>query len=235
MLILNTIMIPQAILFDLDGTLIDTAPDLIEATQRVLDDNHLPRINPEHLRSVCSQGAKGLLSTAFNIHPDHLITPHYQDSFNIWRNAFLNHYKHCLTDKTHLFKGVPDILKQLQDNDIPWGIVTNKATDLTTPIVQALLINQGFIPKTIICGDTTAYSKPHPLPLLTACKQLNIDPQYTWYVGDDRRDIEAAIAARCVPIAVSYGYHNEQDPPETWGARYTVFSIKQLTTFLTHF
>jgi N-acetyl-D-muramate 6-phosphate phosphatase len=217
---------PRAILFDLDGTLIDTAPDLVEATQRVLDDHQMPRLLYEQLRPVCSQGAKGLLSKAFNIDPILLDTPQYQSLFNHWRKVFLNHYQQCLTTHTCLFKDIEDLLRRLQDQHIDWGIVTNKATDLTTPIVQALLINQGLIPQTVICGDTTAHAKPHPLPLLTACKQLNVAPENTWYVGDDRRDIISAIAAGCIPIAVSYGYHSEQDPPNTWGAVYTVDSVK---------
>jgi N-acetyl-D-muramate 6-phosphate phosphatase len=204
-------MTPQAILFDFDGTLADTAPDLVEATQRLLRAHGKPALPYNDLRQVCSSGARGLLGVAFGLAKD-------APDFEPMRLAFLAEYRACLTQHTRLFDGIPELLHQLNANGIAWGIVTNKATDLTTPIVQALLTDIGLPPATVVCGDTTAHAKPHPAPLLKACADIACAPPNCWYVGDDRRDIQAARAAGCIPIAVSYGYHPDTDPPHSWGA-----------------
>ncbi len=202
---------PKAVLFDFDGTLADTAPDLVEATQRLLRARGLPEKPYADLRQVCSSGARGLLGVAFGLHKDE---PDYEPM----RQAFLLEYRACLTQHTRLFDGVIELLKQLNARGIVWGIVTNKATDLTTPIVQAILTDIGLPPATVVCGDTTPHPKPHPAPLLKACADIATAPQDCWYVGDDRRDIESAVASGCVPIGVSFGYHHDTDPPHTWGA-----------------
>ena len=202
---------PKAILFDFDGTLADTAPDLVAATQNLLRAQGLPALPYAVLRQVCSSGARGLLGAAFGLTRD-------DAAFEPMRQGFLREYRACLTQDTRLFDGVPELLKALTERSIAWGIVTNKATDLTTPIVQHLLFDSGLPPATVVCGDTTAHAKPHPAPLLKACADLGLAPQDCWYVGDDRRDIQAAQAAGCLPIGVSFGYHPEQDPPQGWGA-----------------
>jgi phosphoglycolate phosphatase len=206
---------PKAILFDFDGTLADTAPDLVEATQRLLDAHGKPRLPYDVLRRTCSSGARGLLGVAFGLHKD-------EAAYEPIRQAFLTQYRACLTQHTQLFDGVTELLRTLNAHGVVWGIITNKATDLTTPIVQAILTDVGLPPATVVCGDTTAYAKPHPVPLLKACADIDLAPQDCWYVGDDRRDIESALAAGCQPVAVSYGYHPESDPPHTWGAVVTV-------------
>ncbi len=216
---------PQAVLFDFDGTLADTAPDLVEATQRILDAQGLPRLPYDVLRQVCSSGARGLLGAALNV-------SHLDAAFEPLRQEFLRKYRACLTKDTRLFAGVAELLNALNQADIPWGIVTNKATDLTTPIVQTILIDTGLPPATVVCGDTTPYAKPHPAPLLKACADIACTPENCWYVGDDRRDIESAIAAGCVPIAVNYGYHAENDPPQTWGGVLVLNSPKDLLQYL---
>ncbi len=212
---------PKAILFDFDGTLADTAPDLVEATQRLLRARGLAQLPYAQLRQVCSSGARGLLGVAFGLHKD-------QPEFEPMRQAFLTEYRACFTQHTRLFDGVPQLLRTLNERGIVWGIVTNKATDLTTPIVQAILIDIGLVPATVVCGDTTAHAKPHPEPLLKACTDIGCEPHECWYVGDDRRDIESAIAAGCVPVAVSYGYHPETDPPHTWGADTVIHQVQAL-------
>jgi N-acetyl-D-muramate 6-phosphate phosphatase len=206
---------PKAVLFDFDGTLADTAPDLVEATQRLLRARGKPTLPYAQLRQVCSSGARGLLGVAFSLQKD-------EPAFEPMRQAFLSEYRACLTQHTRLFEGVPELLRALTTRGIVWGIVTNKATDLTTPIVQAILTDVGLPPATVVCGDTTAHAKPHPAPLLKACADIALKPQACWYVGDDRRDIESALAAGCLPVAVSYGYHPDSDPPHTWGAAATV-------------
>ena len=202
---------PKAILFDFDGTLADTAPDLVEATQAMLRSRHLPEMPHEILRRTCSSGARGLIGAAFGVAKD---TPEFEPL----RQEFLANYTQVFTRHTRLFAGVRELLLELNTRDIPWGIVTNKATDLTTPIVQAILHDVGLHPVTVVCGDTTAHAKPHPAPMHHACAALGVAAESVWYLGDDRRDMQAAQAAGCVPIAVSFGYHPESDPPETWGA-----------------
>lgn len=203
--------LPKAVLFDFDGTLADTAPDLVAATQNLLRAQGRDELPYALLRQVCSSGARGLLGVAFGLTRD-------DDEFEPMRQGFLREYRACLTQHTRLFDGVPALLRRLAERNIAWGIVTNKATDLTTPIVQHLLFNQAMPPGTVVCGDTTAYSKPHPAPVLKACADLGFAPQDCWVVGDDRRDIQAAVAAGCQPVAVSFGYHPDEDPPHTWGA-----------------
>jgi N-acetyl-D-muramate 6-phosphate phosphatase len=208
---MKRISTPKAVLFDFDGTLADTAPDLVEATQRLLRARGLPEKPYAALRQVCSSGARGLLGAAFGLAKD-------DAAFEPMRQAFLTQYRACLTQHTRLFDGVPELLHALAERGIVWGIITNKATDLTTPIVQAILTDAGLPPATVVCGDTTAHAKPHPAPLLKACGDIALAPQDCWYVGDDRRDMDAALAAACVPIAVSFGYHPDSDPPQGWGA-----------------
>jgi phosphoglycolate phosphatase len=216
-----TLTPPKAILFDFDGTLADTAPDLVEATQRLLRARGLPEKPYTDLRQVCSSGARGLLGVAFRLHKD-------EPAYEPMRQAFLTEYRACLTQHTRLFDGVIELLKELNARGIAWGIVTNKATDLTTPIVQAILTDIGLPPATVVCGDTTPHAKPHPAPLLKACADIATAPQDCWYVGDDRRDIESAQASGCVPIGVSFGYHPETDPPHTWGAAVVIAQPKDL-------
>jgi N-acetyl-D-muramate 6-phosphate phosphatase len=201
---------PKAILFDFDGTLADTAPDLVEATQALLRHQRLPELPYDTLRQVCSSGARGLLGAAFGLSKE-------DAAFEPMRQQFLIPYRACLTQHTRLFDGVDTLLRTLNERSIVWGIVTNKATDLTTPIVQQLLTDVGLPPATVVCGDTTPFPKPHPAPMLHACAAISMQPSDCWYFGDDRRDIAAALASGCVPIAVSYGYHPDSDLPDTWG------------------
>jgi N-acetyl-D-muramate 6-phosphate phosphatase len=216
---------PKAVLFDFDGTLADTAPDLVEATQRLLDAHGQARLPYAQLRQVCSSGARGLLGVAFGLSKD-------DAAFEPMRQAFLAQYRACLTEHTRLFEGVAPLLTALNARGIVWGIITNKATDLTTPIVQAILTDVGLPPATVVCGDTTAHAKPHPAPLLKACGDIALAPQDCWYVGDDRRDIESAVAAGCQPVAVSYGYHHENDLPHTWGGSALVAQPLELLALL---
>ncbi len=216
---------PKAILFDFDGTLADTAPDLVEATQRLLRLHGQAEKPYAVLRQVCSTGARGLLGIAFGLSKD-------DAAYEPMRQAFLAQYRACLTQHTRLFDGVAPMLIELNRRAIAWGIVTNKATDLTTPIVRAILTDVGLPPATVVCGDTTAHAKPHPAPVLKACADVGQRPQDCWYLGDDRRDVAAAIAAACVPIAVTFGYHDAQDPPDGWGARAVLGHMNELLDLL---
>ena len=220
----------RAILFDFDGTLADTAPDLVAATQAVLAKHGKPPMPYEILQRTCSSGARGLLGAAFGVGKD-------DAAFEPLRQDFLTAYRACLTQDTRLYEGVVPLLQALNSRGLPWGIVTNKATDLTTPIVAALFANATAHhyapPSCVVCGDTTAYAKPHAAPMLEALRQLNLRhhlidsyailpeailPENILYLGDDERDILAAHAAGMAGVGVMWGYHPIASPPQSWGA-----------------
>lgn len=199
----------EAVLFDLDGTLADTAPDLGEAANVLLREEGQAAKPLEFLRPYTSQGVRGLLKAAFDIDSSH---PSYQPR----AQRFLDLYAERLCQATRLFDGIPELLDTLEAHDLGWGIVTNKRMRFTDPLVERL----GLTPRTVcvVSGDTTAEAKPSPLPILHACQLLDCQPQRTWYVGDDRRDIVAGKAAGCFTVAVSYGYLGDSGPVDTWGA-----------------
>lgn len=200
---------PTAVLFDLDGTLADTAGDLGGALNRMRTSRQLPPLPIELLRAHASAGARGLIEAGLHIMSD---APNFEDL----RQEFLQHYTACLADTTALFDDVAHLLDQLDAAACPWGIVTNKPHRFTVPVVQALGLTSRA--GSIISGDSTAHAKPHPLPLLTACQQMGIDPASTLYVGDDLRDIQAAKAAGMPSIAAAWGYLGTEHHIDQWGA-----------------
>lgn len=197
-----------AVLFDLDGTLADTAPDLAAAVNRMLlDEGHAP-LPLERLRPFASAGARGLLHAAFGIKPDDADYP-------ALRETFLEYYAEKVCEKTRLFPGIAQLLDALHGRGVRWGIVTNKATRYTERIVSRLNLK----PDCVACGDTTPYLKPHPASLLHAAGQLGLPPADCLYLGDDLRDMKAARAAGARPVAVGWGYHHpDQGGPGTWQA-----------------
>lgn len=199
----------EAVLFDLDGTLADTAPDLGNAANLLLREEGQAAKPLEFLRPYTSQGVRGLLKAAFAIAPRH---PTYESR----AQRFLELYAERLCDATRLFDGIPELLDVLEAHQLGWGIVTNKRMRFTDPLVAQL----GLTPRTpcVVSGDTTSEAKPSPRPILHACQLLDCHPQRTWYVGDDRRDIIAGKAAGCFTVAVRYGYLGDSGPIETWGA-----------------
>jgi len=199
----------EAVLFDLDGTIADTAPDLGAATNRLRQEQGLPPVALATLRPYTSQGVRGLLHAGFGITSDH-------SEYERLSARFLALYETNLCVDTALFPGIPELLDRLEQGRIPWGIVTNKRTRYTAPLVAAL----GLAARTIcvVSGDTTAAPKPSPLPILYACELLNADPGNTLYVGDDRRDIKAGRAAGTRTAAVSYGYLGDSGPVDAWDA-----------------
>ncbi|MCQ0030217.1 phosphoglycolate phosphatase [Burkholderia glumae] len=201
----------DAVLFDLDGTLADTAPDLAGAVHQMQRERGLPETPLDALRPLASAGARGLLGGGFGIAPG---APEYE----AMRVEFLANYAAAICVKTTLFPGIAELLDALDARGVRWGIVTNKATRLTEPLVALL----GLAPRaaTVVCGDTTAHSKPHPAPLLHAAEQMGIAPQRIVYVGDDLRDIQAGTAAGMATIAAAYGYCGDGAPPETWQAQH---------------
>ena len=198
-----------AVLFDLDGTLADTAGDLASAVNRVREDRGLPRVSVETVRLHASSGARGMLGAGMGVTPD---DPEYPTL----RDAFLAHYARGLADTTRLFDGVDALLAALDARAIRWGIVTNKAARFTRPVTEAL----GLALRTsvIVSGDTTPHPKPHPAPLLHAAAQLGVAAAQCVYVGDDLRDVQAGNAAGMATIVARYGYVGANGDPSTWPA-----------------
>jgi 2-phosphoglycolate phosphatase len=198
---------PRAVLFDLDGTLADTAPDLAAAINQVRIVRGLAPTPYEQLRPVASAGARGLIGAAFGLKPG-------DDGYEELRVAFLDNYAAAIAVKTRLFNGIDALLRGLLDQGLTWGIVTNKAARFTDLLVPQIGLHQASC---VVSGDTTPHSKPHPEPLLEAARRLALPPQECWYVGDDLRDIQAGHAAGMTTIAAAWGYCG-QTGPVVWGA-----------------
>ncbi|MGB7503461.1 MAG: HAD-IA family hydrolase [Azonexus sp.] len=213
----------DAVLFDLDGTLADTAPDLCGAVNILLSEEGRPQQPFSRLRPHTSGGVRGLLGEGFGIEPAH---PDYARL----AARFLEIYAERLCELSTLFDGIPALLDTLETRGIAWGIVTNKRARYTNPLVAAL----GLSPRTpcVVSGDTTAEAKPSPLPILHACSVLGCVPQRTLYVGDDRRDIIAGQAAGTLTAAVSYGYLGNSGPPHSWGADFIADHPADLAAYL---
>lgn len=198
---------PRAILFDLDGTLADTAPDLAAAVNRLRTARGLSPTPYELLRPVASAGARGLIGAAFGLKPE-------DDGYEELRVAFLDHYASALAVESRLFTGIAELLQGLVDHGLRWGIVTNKAARFTDLLVPQIGLHEA---QCVVSGDTTAHPKPHPAPLLEAARRLDMTPQDCWYVGDDLRDIQAGHAAGMTTIAAAWGYCGNAEPV-TWNA-----------------
>lgn len=199
----------EAVLFDLDGTLADTAPDLAASVNFLLAQEGRPQQSFAHLRPYTSQGVRGMLGAGFGMTPQH---PDYERL----AARFLDIYETRLCVDSRLFDGIADLLDTLDAAGLRWGIVTNKRMRFTDPLVRLL----NLAPRTpcVVSGDTTAEAKPSPLPVVHACELLGVDPAHSVYVGDDRRDIVAGRAAGCRTVAVRWGYLGDSGPVEEWGA-----------------
>jgi phosphoglycolate phosphatase len=198
-----------AVLFDLDGTLADTAPDLGAALNRVRRERGLEPVPLARLRPYASHGARGLIGAGMAVVPGE---PAYEDL----REAFLAHYAAALCVETTLFADVEAILTALDARALPWGIVTNKATRYTIPLLASLRLDTRAA--AVVCGDTLPYAKPHPAPLTEAATRLGVAAARCVYVGDARRDIEAGIAAGMRTLVARWGYIEPDDAPESWRA-----------------
>lgn len=199
----------RAVLFDLDGTLIDSAPDLGAAADKMRTDRGLPSLPYELYRPLAGAGARGMLKVAFEITPEH------QD-FMALREEFFSNYEASLTARTYVFEGVQELIIRLQSLGMPWGVVTNKMARFTDPLTRAMPLFSTAA--TIVSGDTTPHAKPHPAPLFEAAKQINMAPEFCLYVGDDERDIAAGRAAGMPTVAATYGYLGEKTDVTSWGA-----------------
>ena len=213
----------RAVLFDLDGTLADTAPDLAGAVNRMRMRRGLPLLPVEQLRPVASAGARGMLAVGLGITT---ADPHYEQL----REEFLVEYEGALDAESRLFDGALELLDALAAAGIAWGVVTNKAMRFTRPVLDSLGIagRAGVV----IAGDTTPHAKPHPEPLLEACRRLHISPERAVYVGDDLRDVQAARAAGMPVVAAAYGYLGETPDLASWGADATIDALPELLKLL---
>ena len=186
----------RAVLFDLDGTLLDSAPDLVAALNRVRESETLPPLSVAEMSCYVSYGAVGLLRAGMPAADD--------VTFESWRAGFLDHYSENLYRESSLYEGVSELIDFLNISGIPWGIVTNKIEALTWPILEAAHLKDTI--SCVVCGDTLSASKPDPAPVSLACEILNIPPENTLFVGDDSRDLAAGKAAGTQTAAVHYGY-----------------------------
>lgn len=213
----------EAVLFDLDGTLADTAPDLGGTINILLAEEGRPQQALATLRPFVSQGVPGLLRVGFGINNAHA------DYARLFKR-FLEIYASRLCDESCLFEGVAELLDALEGMGLRWGIVTNKRMRFTDPLVKLLSLS----PRTrcVVSGDTTAEAKPSALPILHACELLQCTASRTLYVGDDLRDIQAGRNAGCLTVAASYGYLGDSGPLETWGADLVIDHPAQLTEYL---
>ena len=200
----------QAVLFDLDGTLIDSAQDLGAAADKMRVDRSLPSLPLAHYRPMAGAGARGMIGVAFGLTPEHA-------DFPALRKEFFTNYEQCMMQSTHAFAGVNDLIARLVALDLPWGVVTNKSARFTDPLTRSMPLFLSA--RAVVSGDTTPHAKPHPAPLLEAARRLGIAPARCLYVGDDERDIVAGLAAGMGTVAATYGYHDQNADPTQWGAQ----------------
>jgi 2-phosphoglycolate phosphatase len=213
----------QVVLFDLDGTLIDSAPDLAGAGNEVRQRRGLPPLPLERFRPMTGAGARGMLSVALDIGPG-------EASYDALREEFLATYEARMTRDTHVFPRVAPVLAALDAAGRPWGIVTNKASRFAAPVVQAMgLAERAGV---LVCGDTTARAKPYPDPLLEAARRLGHPPGQCVYVGDDLRDVQAGRAAGMATVAAAWGYLGEGPAIGDWGADHMIREPAELLQLL---
>ncbi len=213
----------QGVLFDLDGTLVDSAGDLGAAADQLRTERGLPPLGIDRYRSMAGAGARGMLGVAFGITPDH---PDFIDL----REEFFQNYERRLTVLTRSFEGVAELIAVLQAHGLRWGVVTNKPSRFSVPLTRALpeLGSSGAL----VSGDTTPHTKPHPAPLIEGARMLGLAPAACVYVGDDERDIVAGRAAGMSTVAACYGYLGQGADTAQWGADATIDAPLSLLSLL---
>ncbi len=207
--------LPRAVLFDFDGTLVDSAPDLAGAINDLRAERGLDAMPYAALRPYATYGARSLLRAGLDMTPD-------AAEYEVTRQRFLAIYEQRKLHNSELFDGVMELLIALERQDIRWGIVTNKHSRLAEPMIHELLRDRAFNPATVVCGDTTPTPKPHPAPLLLAAKHAAIDAEHCWFVGDGESDIKASIAAGMRPVLATYGYVPDLAHARSWGAHHEI-------------
>ena len=212
-----------AVLFDLDGTLIDSAPDLGAAADQMRTDRGLPSLPLDTYRPMAGAGARGMLGIAFGMSVD-------DPAYDAMREEFFVNYERRMTQLTAAFDGVPELIAQLEEKPVLWGVVTNKSSRFTDPLTSAMPLFSGA--GAIVSGDTTPHAKPHPAPLLEAARRLGVAPAQCLYVGDDERDVVAGLAAGMQTVAATYGYLGNKTDIRAWGAHAEINSPLQLLQLL---
>lgn len=211
------------LLFDLDGTLVDSAPDLAGAANDLRARHGMPPLPYADLRPMVGTGARGMVGVAFGEQPG-------SPRFEALKDAFLARYAERLLSQTRVFDAMGPVLDHLDAGGIPWGIVTNKAMRFTEPLTQGLgLVARARV---LIAGDTTPHAKPHPAPLLEAAHRAGVAPARCAYVGDDLRDMVAARAAGMLALAAAWGYLGDGEPVSAWGADQVLESPAALLDWL---
>lgn len=213
----------RAVLFDLDGTLVDSAPDLAGATNEMLLARGLPALPVDYLRPMVGAGARGMMGLAFQCTPQ-------DPRFEALKAEFFDRYELRLLQQTQAFAGVPDLLDALEAAGLAWGIVTNKSERFALPLTVGLGL--AVRAAAVIGGDTTPHTKPHPAPLLEAARRAGVAPEHCIYVGDDHRDILAGRAAGMQTVAVSWGYLGQGEAIEDWGADLIAHTPAELLRWL---
>jgi N-acetyl-D-muramate 6-phosphate phosphatase len=213
----------KAVLFDLDGTFADTAPDLAAALNHTRATRHLPPLPLEVLRPQSSHGSRGLLKTGFGIEPGH-------PDYDTLRDIFLDYYASNICVHTRLFGDTAKLIASLEQRGIKWGIVTNKPHRYTVPLMQAL--GMASRAACMVSGDTCAHAKPHPEPMLKACELISVTPAQCLYLGDDLRDMQAANASGMRGIIANYGYVGDDVSVENWRAHGSIDSPSDLLSYL---
>lgn len=203
----------DTVLFDLDGTLIDSAPDLGAAADLMRVQRGLPSLPLERYRHMAGSGARGMLAVAFDVTPEHA-------QFAQLKEEFFSNYERCMTERTYVFDGVQALIEVLQSRGTRWGVVTNKAARFTVPLTRAMPLFMSAA--VVISGDTTLHAKPHPEPLLEAARRIGVPPARCLYVGDDERDIVAGLAAGMRTVAATYGYLGLKADTAAWGAHASI-------------
>lgn len=199
----------RAVLFDMDGTLVDSAPDFIAICQAMRAARGLPALEPQRIRDQVSGGARAMVACSFDLDPEH-------PEFEALRLEFLERYQAHCAELTRPFAGIPELLADLERARLRWGVATNKPLRYAEPIMQRLQLAERAA--VLVCPEHVSRSKPDPEMLLLACAKLALDPREVLYVGDDARDIKAGRAAGTRTVAVRYGYIHPDDNPAHWGA-----------------
>jgi len=213
----------ELVLFDFDGTIADTARDMIDALNRLLQTNEMPTVRYEELRAYVSNGTPALLQFGFGCSPG-------DAKFETLRKEYLRVYEENICVSTALYPGTETILEQCEQTNLAWGIVTNKPEHLTREIVDRLGLSRQV--SCIVGGDTLKQRKPDPEPVLYACQLTGKSPEQALFVGDSWRDIEAGRRAGLTTVGATYGYIPPDDDPDQWCCDYTIESIKEVAKIL---
>jgi N-acetyl-D-muramate 6-phosphate phosphatase len=213
----------NTVLFDLDGTLVDTAPDLGYALNLQLERHGQPALADEVIRPYASHGTRGLLEIGFHLSPDDARFPEMRDEY-------LSIYEQVFTRSPRLFEGMDVLLSRLESKGLSWGIVTNKPSRFTRPLVDSMGLN--LRAAAVISGDDAPQPKPSPATLLMACEKIGVNPESCIYIGDAIRDIEAGRAARMKTVVALFGYIDSSDQPEQWMADYMIQQPEDILTIL---